>query len=187
MTVHRRCRPLLAAILLLVATATAACGSGQISQTAEQVSPWAGGEVGEIAVLDVAFPFRPPVAGNEVYGVGEIAPLSVTIVNHGDAADRLVRVSSPIASSGVVAEGLVIPGGQTLTAGQQGPVAGLDVSYENDAGLIALAGLSEPIRSGLTYPVVFGFERAGDVRIDVPVDLPDFPRREPHAFYRASR
>lgn len=167
-------------MLLLVAMATAACGTGQVSQTAEQVTPWAGGEVGEIAVLDVAFPFRPPVAGNEVYRVGEIAPLSVTIVNHGDAADRLVRVSSPIASSGVVvAEGLVIPGGQTLTAGQEGSVAGLEVSYENDAGLIALAGLSEPIRSGLTYPVVFRFERAGDLLIHVPVDLPDFPRREP--------
>ena len=167
-------------MLLLVGLATAGCGSGQHAQTAEQVTPWAHGEVGEIAVLDVAFPFRPPVVGNEVYRVGELAPLSVTIVNHGDVADRLVRVSSPIASSGVVvADGLVIPGGQTLTAGQEGPLAGLEVSYENDAGLIALAGLSEPIRSGPTYPVVFGFERAGDVLVEVPVDLPDFPRREP--------
>lgn len=167
-------------MLLLVGLATAACGSGQHAQTAEQVTPWAHGEVGEIAVLDVAFPFRPPVAGDEVYRIGELAPLSATIVNHGDVADRLVRVSSPIASSGVVvAEGLVIPGGQTLTAGQEGPLAGLEVSYENDAGLIALAGLSEPIRSGLTYPVVVEFERAGDVLVEVPVDLPDLPRREP--------
>ena len=112
-----------------------------------------------------------------MYRVGELAPLSVTIVNHGDVADRFVRVSSPIASSGVVAEGLVIPAGQTLTAGQEGPLASLEVSYENDAGLIALAGLSEPIRSGLTYPVLFEFERAGDMLIEVPVDLPDLPRR----------
>jgi copper(I)-binding protein len=179
MTVLRHCRPIIAAMMLLVGLATTACGSGQHAQTAEQVTPWAHAEVGEIAVLDVAFPFRPPVAGNEVYRVGETAPLSVTIVNHGDMADRLVRVSSPVASSGVVAEGLVIPGGQTLTAGQEGPLAGIEVSYENEAGLIALAGLSEPIRSGLTYPVVFGFERAGDVLVEVPVDLPDLPRREP--------
>ena len=166
-------------MLLLAGLATAACGTGQVSQTAEQVTPWAG-EVGEIAVLDVAFPFRPPVAGDEAYRVGDTAPLSVTIVNHGDAADRLVRVSSPIANAGVVvADGLVIPAGQTLTAGQEGQVARIDVSYENDAGLVALAGLSEPIRSGLTYPVVFGFERAGDVLVEVPVDLPDLPRREP--------
>ena len=115
-----------------------------------------------------------------MYRAGEIAPLSVTVVNHGDAPDRLVRVSSPIASSGlVVAEGFVIPAGQTLTAGQEGPVAGLDVSYEYDAGLVALAGLSEPIRSGLTYPVLFGFERAGDVLVEVPVETPDLPRAGP--------
>jgi periplasmic copper chaperone A len=180
MTIRHRCRPALASMLLLAGLATAACGTGQVAQTAEQVTPWAGGDVCEIAVRDVAFPFRPPVAGDEVYRVGEIAPLSVTIVNHGDAADRLVRVSSPIASSGVlVAEGIVIPGGQTLTAGQEGPLASLEVSYENDAGLIALAGLSEPIRSGLSYPVIFEFERAGDVLVEVPVDLPDLPRREP--------
>lgn len=171
---------MLVTMLLLAGLLTAACGTGQVAQTAAQVTPWARGEVGEIAVLDVAFPFRPPVAGDEVYRVGEIAPLSVTIVNHGDVADRLVRVSSPIARSGiVVAEDLVIPAGQTLTAGQEGPLAGLEVSHESDVGLIALAGLSEPIRSGLTYPVVFGFERAGDVLIEVPVDLPDFPRRAP--------
>lgn len=177
MTDLRRVRPMLAA--LLVSLVTVACGAGQIAQTAEQVTFRAGARVGEISVLDVEFLFRPPVAGDEVYGVGELAPLSVTIVNSGVPADRLVRVQSPIATSGVVAaEGVWIPGGQSLTAGQEGPVAAIDVSYEKDAGLIALAGLREPIRSGLTYPVVFGFERAGDVLVQVPVGLPDLPRRD---------
>jgi hypothetical protein len=42
--------------------------------------------------------------------------------------------------------------------------------------MVALTGLREPIRSGLTYPVVFGFERAGDLLLEVPVDTPDVPR-----------
>jgi copper(I)-binding protein len=170
--------PMLAAMLLVLGTATVACGAGQVAQTAEHVTPRAGARVSEISVLDVAFLFRPPVAGDHVYGVGELAPLAVTIVNHGSTPDRLVRVGSPIATTGVVAEGLRIPGGQTLTAGQEGAVASLEVSYENDAGLIALAGLREPIRSGLTYPVIFSFERAGDVLVEVPVETPEIPRRD---------
>jgi hypothetical protein len=126
---------MLAAVLLVSSPATVACGTGQIAQTAEQVTPRAGARVGEISVLDVEFLFRPPVAGDQVYGVGELAPLAVTIVNHGATAERLVRVSSPIATNGlVVAEVLRIPGGQTLTAGQEDPQAAIEVSYENDAG-----------------------------------------------------
>jgi copper(I)-binding protein len=130
-----------------------------------------------MSVLDVEFLFDPPVAGDAVYRPGDIAPMAVTIVNSGDAADRLVRVTSPIAEAGVVVVdgGLVIPGDRTLTAGQVGPVSAIEVPYEDDAGLIALIGLREPIRSGVSYPVVFGFERAGDVAFDVPVDTPDYP------------
>jgi hypothetical protein len=32
--------------------------------------------------------------------------------------------------------------------------------------------LEQPIRSGVSYPVVFGFERVGDVVVDVPVKTP---------------
>ncbi len=174
--------PMRAAMLLFLGPATVTCRAGQVAQTAEQVRPGAGarvGKIGKISVLDVEFLFRPPLAGDEVYGVGELAPLAITIVNHGTVADRLVRVSSPIATDGVVApEGVRIPGGQILTAGQEGPVASIEASDENEAGLIALAGLREPIRSGLTFPVIFEFEQAGDVIVEVPVDNPDFPRRD---------
>ncbi|MCO1660896.1 hypothetical protein [Pseudonocardia humida] len=150
-----------------------------MAQTSEYVGNASGAvaRVGEMAVLEVEFLFDRPVAGDEVYGVGGIAPLAVTLVNTGDAPDRLVRISSPIAEAGlvVVDDGLVIPGDQTLTAGQIGPVASIEVPYEDDGGLIALIGLKEPIRSGISYPVVFGFERAGDVVVDVPVKTPDIP------------
>jgi hypothetical protein len=57
-------------------------------------------------------------------------------------------------------------------------VAGIELPDEDET-VIGLAGLSTPIRSGLTYQVVFGFERAGDVIVTVPVDTPDVPRRVP--------
>lgn len=168
---------MIAATLLLLTPAVVACGTGQVAQTAEQVSPRAGAQFGEISVLDVAFLFRPPVAGDQVYGVGDVAPLSVTIANTGATADRLVRVSSPIATGSIVPENARIPGGQSLTAGQEGPSASIEAPDETEAGLIALTGLREPIRSGLTYPVIFTFERAGEVLVHVPVEIPDVPRR----------
>lgn len=168
-----------AAVLVLLATG---CGAGQEAATSTQLTHAGGavGRVGPISVLDVEFRFAPPIAGDQVYGVGETAPLSVTIVNTGTNtctnADRPVRLPSPVADAGiVVADGLVIPAGATLTAGQTG-VSSIDVAYEDDEGLLALTGLRAPLRSGLTYPVVLGFERAGDVVLDVPVDTPAVPR-----------
>lgn len=172
---HATVRAVAAALLALV---TVGCGAGQEAATSAQVTnaTGAGGQAGSISVRDVAFRFDPPIAGDAVYGVGDTAPMAVTIVNNGPDADRLVRLSSPVAAAGVVvADGLVVPGGATLTAGQAG-VSSIEVSYEDDAGLLALTGLTTPIRSGLTYPVVFGFERAGDVVVDVPVETPDLPR-----------
>jgi copper(I)-binding protein len=42
---------------------------------------------------------------------------------------------------------------------------------------IVLTGLTDDIRSGLTYPVTFRFERAGEVTVNVPVANPDTPRQ----------
>jgi len=152
----------------------AACG--QAVQNTPAVTSSAIGRIGEITVADVEFLVTPPITGDEVYPAGATAPLSVTIVNHGRDPDRLVRVSSPIAAGSIlVADGLTIPAGHTLTAGQAGP-AGVSTSHEDGDNTVALTGLRVPIRSGLTYPVVFGFERAGDLLLEVPVDTPDVPR-----------
>jgi copper(I)-binding protein len=41
---------------------------------------------------------------------------------------------------------------------------------------VTLVGLREDIRAGLTYPIVLVFERAGELRFDVPVGDPTEPR-----------
>lgn len=41
---------------------------------------------------------------------------------------------------------------------------------------IVLTGLKQDIRAGLTYPVVFRFEKAGEVTVQVPVANPTAPR-----------
>jgi hypothetical protein len=62
--------------------------------------------------------------------------------------------------------------GPVLTAGYEDPVASI---AKPDTKTIdaALVGLTEPVRAGLTYPVVFAFERAGELRLEVPVENPE--------------
>ena len=172
---RRRASALLAGAVALL---LAGCGAGQVASTAEQTSNAGGAvaRVGEIALLDVEFLPVPPILGDEVYGIGATAPLSMTVVNAGREDDVLGSVSSPVATGAVVvAGGLRIPGGQSLAVGQEG-LSARELPYEDDAA-VALTGLTAPIRSGLTYPVVFGFERAGEVTVQVGVDTPDVPRR----------
>ena len=154
----------------------AACGISPNPHDTPAVTSSAIARVGEITVADVEFLFHPPIAGDEVYAVGTTAPMSATIVNDGREADRLIRVSSPIATGALLVGDMTIPGGQSLTAGQWG-FAAIETRFENGDNVIALTGVKQPLRSGRTYPVTFGFERAGDVVLDVPVGTPGIPRR----------
>ena len=104
-------RAVAAAALLL--TPLAGCGAGQVAHTAEiqSVVDGAVARIGDIAILDAQFLYTGPIPGDEVYPVGANAPMHLTIVNSGDTPDRLVRVSSPIAASGVVVGPTTVPAG----------------------------------------------------------------------------
>ncbi len=146
----------------------AGCGGDNVQTTA---TLGAGGRVGGIVVRDAAFIFDRPVAGDTVYQPGEDAALQLTIINEGDRPDRLVRVSSPIARLGVIIGDARMAGHQVLTAGYQGPLASATLPG-TDAVRIVLVGLRSPVSAGLRYPVVFDFERAGELRLDLPVENP---------------
>lgn len=171
-----------------LAIALGGCGAGQVAQTAEQVTATGGasGQVGAVLVRDAQFTYDGPISGNEVYRPGDDAVMQVTIVNEGRAGDRLVEVRSPVAASGRIVGEARVPGGQTLTAGYDQPVAQVTVPPAGSVD-IALLGITEPIRAAMTYPVVFVFERAGELRVQVPVENPEQlpPRaREPEPEHR---
>lgn len=178
---HRFTDGVAVALLVACALALVGCGVGQVSQTANQVtaSGGAAGSVGSIQVRDAQFTWSGPVPGGTVYEPGDDAELQVTIVNDATttlpdgvaAPDRLVAVSSPVASSGRIVGDARIPDGQTLTAGYDLPVASVTIP-ETGTAEITLIGLTEPIRAGLTYPVVFTFANAGELRLDLPVENP---------------
>lgn len=172
-----RGRAVLVASISALVLPLGACGISSDPQDTPAVTSSAIARIGQITVADVEFLFHPPIAGDEVYAVGSTAPMSATIVNHGRDADRLTRVSSPVATGALLVGDMKIPGRQSLTAGQEG-FAAIETRSEDGDNVIALTGVKQPLRSGLTYPVTFGFEHAGDVVLDVPVDTPDIPRRE---------
>jgi copper(I)-binding protein len=158
---------------LVLALTLGACGAGQVAPTAEQVSATGGteGEVGPMQVRNAKIVFDRPIPGDTVYQPGQDAPLQLTIINTGDEPDRLVDVRSPIAASSRIVGNTIVAGGQELVAGYEDPVASITLPGETEIR-VALVGLTEPVRSGLTYPVEFVFERAGVLPMVLPVQVP---------------
>jgi copper(I)-binding protein len=67
-------------------------------------------------------------------------------------------------------------------AAEPAPVAPpLAAEGEPGVGNIVLTGLREDVQAGLTYPLILTFERAGELRFDVPVANPDTLREDGHA------
>lgn len=98
----------------------------------------------------------------------------MTIHNHGDADDRLIKVASPISkraelhthkedANGVM-QMLEVPEGFVIPA---------DSCYELARGgdHVMFLGLNQPLEQGQTVPVTLTFEKAGDMVIEVPVQL----------------
>lgn len=150
----------------------AGCGAGNVQVTA---TGGVGGQVGDIVIRNAQFTFAGPVAGDTVYEPGDNASLKLSIVNEGDRIDRLVRITSPIARSATITGDATIPGHQVFTAGYQAPIASTALPGTHEVRII-LIGLRVPIRAGLTYPVVFAFEHAGELGLELPVENPNIPR-----------
>ena len=98
----------------------------------------------------------------------------LAITNTGDAADRLLSASSDVAArvelhthkdmgEGImkmmqVEEGFVVEAGETYTLARGGDH-------------VMFMGINEPFTDGKVLSVTLTFENAGDVVVDIPVDL----------------
>ncbi|GAA4862411.1 hypothetical protein [Saccharopolyspora cebuensis] len=171
----RRLRLIPAALGLGAVVALSGCSAGQITETDTQVAAVNGGsgDVGEIAVRNAEFSF--PAAGS-AYPQGSSAPLEVVIANEGPD-DRLVAVRSPYAANVQVTGEQALPSGTALHAyglhvpGQVRPP-------EQRAVNITVNGFTEQITAGVTIPVTFAFEKAGEVTVQVPIGQDVEPRPE---------
>ncbi|MBM7771486.1 copper(I)-binding protein [Actinokineospora baliensis] len=103
---------------LAAALLTAACSSGQITQTDSQLPAVNGAlaQTGQVALRDAVLAY--PEAGH--YAKGADAPLSLSIVNVGGTADKLVEVTSPLAAEVELVGDTALPGGVALVVGEAG-------------------------------------------------------------------
>jgi copper(I)-binding protein len=162
-----------AAVLLpsLAVLALTGCGAGAVTQTAAQASAvnGTGGQVGNVLVRDATIASAANLAG-AAYQPGGAAPLNLSLVNTGAAPDKLLAVSSPVAGSGQITGDATLPGGTVVTVGNNDGADSQALAGRNIA--VKLNGLVGPVRSGLTYPVTFRFEKAGTLTVQVPVGYP---------------
>ena len=159
------------AVALTGLLAVSGCGTGQMSQTAAQISAVNGvsAEQGAVLIRDarIAYPAKP--VGGTLYGPGADAPVEVSLINTAIAADRLVRVSSPISPNVTITGNPAMPQNVTLMAKVE---AEGGVSPGSQPLGLQLTKLTAPIRTGLTVPLTFTFAKAGSVTVAVPVSAP---------------
>lgn len=171
--IRRRAMVLVATLLAILG----ACGRAQPNEVTFQAKDGSEGRVGDIAVTDAVFDFRGAGKSSTVYQPGDTVTVQATIVNEGQAPDRLVSVSSPIAGGSTIDGDSAIPSRHALAAGYTKPVPSLTAPDTTSIDL-KLTALKTAIRAGLTYPVVFTFARAGQLQLPLQVDTSDRPREE---------
>lgn len=181
----------------------AACGAGQISQTAREVAAvnGASGEVGPIDIEDARLAYPP--SGDGVYRQGSSAPILLAIINHGSTSDRLVSVTSPLAGSATTVSGQLelLPGTavysdattqlavslsarpssppsatESLTSSPSNTSQNPSATVRFDTISIVLTNLTKDVRAGVDVPVTFLFRDAGEVTLHLPIDNPPLTR-----------
>lgn len=152
------------------ALALSGCGAGQISQTASQVAAVNGNSanVGTLALRNVHIVH--PTSPQHSLEPGGDAVLAFTAINESEGdPETLTGITSEFAGS-VSIEG-------EADATTIAPQTSLEAS--GNEKLVVLEDLQKGVRPGLTVPVTFSFENAGDITLSVPVDAGhEFERHE---------
>jgi copper(I)-binding protein len=94
----------------------------------------------------------------------------VTLMNHGSETDRLLSVSSPSAESAAVHSTTM--DGDVMKMEETGPVElqPMGMIEMKPGGMhIMLMGLKAPLKKGDTLELTLTFEKAGDMKVQVPV------------------
>ena len=141
------------------------CGSGQISQTADQEAAVNGtsANVKSIALRNVHLQ---ATQTGDFLQPGRILPLLFVAANSSpDVNDRLVSITSDVGTVALTGDGS-IPAGGALVAG---PGGGQAQAMGTPVPPTAAVTLSNPVTNGLTYNFTFDFEKAGRTTVAVPI------------------
>ncbi|PQM49389.1 Putative lipoprotein LpqE [Mycobacterium talmoniae] len=159
------------------------CGTGQISQTANQASAvnGTGGVLKHVALRNVRI--QSDQSGDFVEP-GKTVDLDFVVSNQSpDTRDELTGIHTDIGT-------VTVNGNKTLPAGGMlvvGTPAGQDVApakamqelrnIEDASAAAATVALTKPISNGLTYNVTFDFKVAGSITLAVPISAGTAPQQ----------
>ncbi len=165
----RRMALLAATLLGAAALVLSGCSAGAVTQTDTTVPsvPGSEGQTGQILLRDITMD---PGAAMTV-PAGATITLAGTFVNQGLGDDQLLSVSTPYASQ-VRTEGTTtIPGNAAtqMVGSRPGPVGPPSPTQVNGTLRVTLAGVTQVLHEGPTYPVTFTFAKAGAVTLPVTV------------------
>lgn len=140
------------------------CGSGQISQVADQAAAVNGNsaDVRNIALRNVHI--QAAHTGDSPQPGASVPLLFVAANNLPDADDKLLGITSDIGTVTLTGDA-TIPAGRALVVG--GDVAAQPMGSATPAS--AEVKLVAPITNGLSYDFTFDFQRAGEATVRVPV------------------
>ena len=154
----RRLPAVLVAVLLPLALT--ACGSSRTPHTYEErpTVDAAQASFGDLALRNVTI----TAPEEDELATGDSATVTATIVNEGEAPDRLVSVSTEAATS------VELVDGEGATA-ERIDLPGLRAVGESDFA-VRLVGLTQALRPGQHVELTFTFTRAGRQTLLVPVE-----------------
>lgn len=164
-----------AAIGLIAVAALAGCGTGQISQTADQASAVNGvsATVGDLALRDVRI--QAVQTGDRLEPGNTVDLLFAASNQSTDTGDELTGISSAVGKVSVTGSRSVPAGGVLIVSAPAGPElptapASKALPEVANAGTAsATVTLDEAISNGLTYEFTFDFKKAGPIRLAVPI------------------
>ena len=141
------------------------CGSGQISQVADQESAVNGmsADVKSLALRNVHLQ---SAQTGDFLQPGRIVPLLFVAANSSpDVDDKLLGITSDIGTVALTGDG-AIPAGRSLVAG---PGGGQVQPAGTTVPPTAAVTLTKPVTNGLSYDFTFNFEKAGSTTVAVPI------------------
>ena len=166
-------RVILGLCVLVIVGALAGCGSGSSSSGRRHTGPTARPGAAATSVggirLQLVRVERP--TGNR-HAMGSDVGLFVTIVNRRGAGDRLRAVTTPDAQRVVMRQGMSSPARSVNLRVPKDATLSLQ---HPDSTHFELSGLKRRLRPGAFVPLLFSFEKAGSVKVNVPVPVAKHP------------
>ena len=163
----------LAAGAVVGAGAIAGCSAGQVSQTAMQQSAVDGNQavINNVALRNVHIR---AVQTGDFLRPGATVDLVLVAVNESpDVADKLVGVTTDIGKVTVTGDPTLPPSGVLFFGNQNGQSKNADHAIEAGNTIKATVALTMPITNGPNYDFTFTFEKAGSVKVAVPISAPE--------------